>query len=138
MKEITPHSDQTPLAEGGQPALADSAPDGSRRDGDGVSGGLDRQPLGRLLRFGQGDEQRGTDWTWCFLDSASVKAPKGGDSRVPTLQIVENLARRPRPHRRTRGPSRYRTDRRQHPRQMASAKRSMPFPFGRHAVRGAR
>jgi transposase len=39
------------------------------------------------------DEQRGVDWEWCSLDSASVKAPKGGASPVPILQIVASLAR---------------------------------------------
>jgi transposase len=39
------------------------------------------------------DEKRGIDWNWCSLDSASVKAPKGGASPVPILQIVESLAR---------------------------------------------
>lgn len=36
------------------------------------------------------DEQRGIDWTWSSLDSASVKAPKGGTSRVPILPIAAN------------------------------------------------
>jgi transposase len=39
------------------------------------------------------DQKRGIDWNWCSLDSASVKAPKGGASQVPILQIVESLAR---------------------------------------------
>ena len=36
------------------------------------------------------DEQRGIDWTWCSLDSASVKAPKGGTSPVPIPPIAAN------------------------------------------------
>ncbi len=37
------------------------------------------------------DEQRGVAWDWCSLDSASVKAPKGGALLAPILQIVESL-----------------------------------------------
>jgi transposase len=38
------------------------------------------------------DELRGIDWDWCSLDSASVKAPKGGTSPVPIRLIAESLA----------------------------------------------
>jgi transposase len=38
------------------------------------------------------DEQRGIDWKWSSLDSASVKAPKGGLSRVPIPLIAESSA----------------------------------------------
>jgi putative transposase len=38
------------------------------------------------------DEKRGIDWTWSSLDSASVKAPKGGTSQVPTLPIAPSSA----------------------------------------------
>jgi transposase len=38
------------------------------------------------------DEQRGIDWNWSSLDSASVKAPKGGTLRVPIPLIAENSA----------------------------------------------
>lgn len=34
------------------------------------------------------DEERGIAWDWASLDSAIVKAPKGGTSRVPTRRIV--------------------------------------------------
>jgi transposase len=38
------------------------------------------------------DEERGIDWTWCSLDSASVKAPKGGTSPVPIPPIAASSA----------------------------------------------
>ena len=38
------------------------------------------------------DALRGIDWQWCSLDSASVKAPKGGTSRVPTRRIGRKKA----------------------------------------------
>jgi putative transposase len=38
------------------------------------------------------DAERGIDWTWASLDSASVKAPKGGTSRGPILPTAANLA----------------------------------------------
>jgi|SRR5579884_1511141 len=38
------------------------------------------------------DEQRGIDWTWCSLDSASVKAPKGGTSPGPIPPIAASSA----------------------------------------------
>ena len=37
------------------------------------------------------DHERGIDWTWSALDSASVKAPKGGASRVQTRPIGPSL-----------------------------------------------
>lgn len=39
------------------------------------------------------DEQRGIDWAWASLDSAAVKAPKGGHSPDPIRLIGENLER---------------------------------------------
>ena len=39
------------------------------------------------------DEKRGIDWNWSSLDSASVKAPKGGTSRGRTPRIAANSAR---------------------------------------------
>ena len=39
------------------------------------------------------DEQRGIDWAWASLDSATVKAPKGGDSPGPIRLIVESVER---------------------------------------------
>jgi transposase len=38
------------------------------------------------------DGERGIGWDWASLDSASVKAPKGGTSRVPTRPIGESSA----------------------------------------------
>jgi len=38
------------------------------------------------------DDKRGIDWIWSSLDSASVKAPKGGTSQVPTLPIAPSSA----------------------------------------------
>lgn len=39
------------------------------------------------------DEQRGIDWAWGSLDSATVKAPKGGHSPGPIRLIAASLAR---------------------------------------------
>jgi transposase len=39
------------------------------------------------------DEHRGIDWAWASLDSASVKAPKGGLLPGPIQPIVESLER---------------------------------------------
>lgn len=39
------------------------------------------------------DQERGIDFAWASLDSASVKAPKGGNSRAETQRIAENSAR---------------------------------------------
>ena len=36
------------------------------------------------------DEQVGIDWAWASLDSASVKAPKGGNSPDPTRRIAQS------------------------------------------------
>ena len=38
------------------------------------------------------DRQVGIDWEWTSLDSASVKAPKGGTTPAPTPPIVQNSA----------------------------------------------
>jgi transposase len=38
------------------------------------------------------DEERGIEWAWASLDSASVKAPKGGTSRDPIRLIAQSLA----------------------------------------------
>jgi transposase len=40
------------------------------------------------------DEERGVDWNWSSLDSASVKAPKGGISPAPIPPIVASSAPR--------------------------------------------
>jgi len=39
------------------------------------------------------DEHRGIDWAWASLDSASVKAPKGGLLRGPIQPIAQSLER---------------------------------------------
>lgn len=39
------------------------------------------------------DQQRGIDWAWASLDSATVKAPKGGRSPGPIQRIAESLER---------------------------------------------
>ena len=39
------------------------------------------------------DEERGIEWAWASLDSASVKAPKGGNSRGPIRPTVEGWER---------------------------------------------
>jgi len=39
------------------------------------------------------DKERGIEWAWASLDSASVKAPKGGSSRVPIRPTVESWER---------------------------------------------
>lgn len=38
------------------------------------------------------DQEVGVDLSWCSMDSASVKAPKGGTSRAPTPPIAGNSA----------------------------------------------
>ena len=38
------------------------------------------------------DENKGVDLNWCSLDSATVKAPKGGTSPAPTPLIARNRA----------------------------------------------
>ena len=43
-----------------------------------------------LLKYYDG--KRGIDWKWSSLDSASVKAPKGGTSRAPTRRTGRKAA----------------------------------------------
>ena len=38
------------------------------------------------------DREVGVDLQWCSMDSATVKAPKGGTSRAPTLPIARREA----------------------------------------------
>ena len=38
------------------------------------------------------DQERGIEWAWASLDSASVKAPKGGGSQDPIQLIARSLA----------------------------------------------
>ena len=38
------------------------------------------------------DQERGIEWAWASLDSASVKAPKGGTSQGPIQLIAQSLA----------------------------------------------
>jgi hypothetical protein len=39
------------------------------------------------------DEERGIDWAWVSLHSASMKAPNGGSSRGPIRPIAESWER---------------------------------------------
>lgn len=55
-----------------------------------VAAGVFRDVFEALLRFYH--ELHGIDWTWASLDSAIVKAPKGGTSRVPTRQTAQKRA----------------------------------------------
>ena len=50
--------------------------------------GVFEKIFAELLRFY--DSRRGIKWQWSSLDSAMVKSPKGGTSRVPTRQTVQN------------------------------------------------
>jgi len=52
--------------------------------------GVFEKIFAELLRFY--DRKRGIKWQWSSLDSAIVKAPKGGTSRVPTRRIVRRKA----------------------------------------------
>jgi hypothetical protein len=38
------------------------------------------------------DDKVGIEWDWASLDSASVKAPKGGTSLAPIPPIAQNSA----------------------------------------------
>ena len=38
------------------------------------------------------DEERGIEWAWASLDSASIKAPKGGALQDPIRLIAQSLA----------------------------------------------
>lgn len=38
------------------------------------------------------DEERGIEWAWASLDSASIKAPKGGGLQDPIRLIARSLA----------------------------------------------
>ena len=40
------------------------------------------------------DQNVGVDLSWCSMDSATVKAPKGGTSRAPARPIGRNPARK--------------------------------------------
>jgi transposase len=50
--------------------------------------GVFEKIFAELLRFY--DSRRGIKWQWSSLDSAMVKSPKGGTSRVPTRRTVQN------------------------------------------------
>ena len=50
--------------------------------------GVFREFYAAMLRYY--DREVGIDLSWCSLDSASVKAPKGGTSRAPVRPIVQN------------------------------------------------
>lgn len=51
-----------------------------------VGAGVFAKVFEQCLRYY--DACRGIDWRWCSLDSAMVKAPKGGTIRVPTRPIA--------------------------------------------------
>ena len=55
-----------------------------------VSAGVFAKVFEQCLRYY--DACRGIDWHWCSLDSAMVKAPKGGTTRVPTPPIAPKAA----------------------------------------------
>ena len=52
--------------------------------------GVFTEIFSKLLRFY--DRKRGIQWKWSSLDSAMVKAPKGGTSRAPTPPTVRKAA----------------------------------------------
>ncbi len=55
-----------------------------------VDAGVFAKVFEQCLRYY--DAWRGIDWRWCSLDSAMVKAPKGGTIRVPTRPIAPKKA----------------------------------------------
>ena len=52
--------------------------------------GVFTEIFSKLLQFY--DHRRGIQWKWSSLDSAMVKAPKGGTSRAPTPRIARKAA----------------------------------------------
>ena len=52
--------------------------------------GVFTEIFSKLLQFY--DRKRGIQWKWSSLDSAMVKAPKGGTSRARTPRIARKLA----------------------------------------------
>jgi transposase len=57
---------------------------------EGCAAGVFTEIVSKLLKFY--DRKRGIPWKWSSLDSAMVKAPKGGISRVPTPPIARKAA----------------------------------------------
>ena len=55
-----------------------------------VKAGVFAKVFEQCLRYY--DACRGIDWRWCSLDSAMVKAPKGGTTPVLTLPIAPKAA----------------------------------------------
>ncbi len=55
-----------------------------------VAAGIFSKIFEQCLRYY--DARRGVDWRWCSLDSAMVKAPKGGTKRVRTRPIAPSAA----------------------------------------------
>src|SRR5580692_11091415 len=62
-----------------------------RRFSHWVQSGIMRRIWRRLLKFY--DVKKGIGWNWTSLDSAIVKAPKGGTSRARTPQIAPRVGR---------------------------------------------
>lgn len=52
--------------------------------------GVFRRLFAKLVHFY--DDRRGIDWQWASLDSAMVKAPKGGTSPARTRRTAPNSA----------------------------------------------
>jgi len=55
-----------------------------------VQAGLFEKIFEELVRFY--DDRRGIQWKWTSLDSATVKAPKGGTRRGPTRRTALKVA----------------------------------------------
>ena len=55
-----------------------------------VHAGVFERIFAQLVQFY--DARRGIQWTWTALDSAIVKAPKGGTIRAPIRRTVRNQA----------------------------------------------
>ena len=61
-----------------------------RRFQEWVAAGVFKEIFSELLKFY--DHKRGIQWKWSSLDSAMVKAPKGGTSRARTPRIARKVA----------------------------------------------
>ena len=61
-----------------------------RRFQEWVAAGVFKEIFSELLKFY--DHRRGIQWKWSSLDSAMVKAPKGGTSRARTRRIAPKVA----------------------------------------------
>ena len=67
-----------------------SGPTCHRRFQQWVAAGVFTRTFVQLLKVY--DERRGIDWHWTALDSATVKAPKGGSSRARTRRTGRSSA----------------------------------------------